>query len=261
MTEDLLERGWTSFPYEETVAVWARSAYGVAEERVRDPEEAEWLRCGGTWFVGVDTLHNDEQGRVGNSGPLAGTALRAAESLYGALPLHRGQVSVIYPGYPKPYDGESDRAFGYRLRRDAAHVDGLLPMGEARRRHLMERHAYILGLPLTECSADASPLTVWEGSHKVMRGVFEAALGDTPHERWHEIDLTEIYQAARRDVFEQCARVTVPARPGEAYLVHRLALHGVAPWQDGATAPEAGRMIVYFRPEWPAPTDDWLTAP
>ena len=32
--------------------------------------------------------------------------------------------------------------------------------------------------------------------------------------------------------------------------------------EDGAEAPEDGRMIAYFRPEWPdLAADDWLTAP
>jgi hypothetical protein len=53
----------------------------------------------------------------------------------------------------------------------------------------------------------------------------------------------------------------VPAQPGEAVLVHRLALHGVAPWQKGATAPPEGRMIAYFRPEFQGLGDDWLSAP
>lgn len=261
MSADLLEKGWVSFPYEDRVARWTQKAFELAEERVRDPQEAEWLRCGGTWFVGVDTLPNDARGCVAGGMALSGTALDAAEAIYGQIPLHRGQVSVIYPGYPKPYDGESESAFGFRLRRDAAHVDGLLPVGECRRRHLMERHAYLLGLPLTECSADASPLTVWENSHHMMRRAFEEALSGTPQEDWDQVDLTDIYKETRRAVFERCKRVLVPARPGEAYLVHRLALHGVAPWQDGAQAPEAGRMIVYFRPEWPTLTDAWLTAP
>jgi hypothetical protein len=30
--------------------------------------------------------------------------------------------------------------------------------------------------------------------------------------------------------------------------VHRLCLHGVAPWAADATAPPEGRMIAYFRP-------------
>ena len=158
----------------------------------------------------------------------------------GDLPLHRAQVSVIYPGYPRPRRGESEAAFRYRLNRDAAHVDGLLGVGDAKRRMLKERHAYILGLPLTACSAEASPLTVWEGSHNVMRAAFEAALRGVPEPEWENVDLTELYQQTRREVFETCPRVLVPAQPGEAYLVHRLALHGVAPWGAGAEAPGGG---------------------
>ena len=60
-----------------------------------------------------------------------------------------------------------------------------------------------------------------------------------PAEQWGEVDATEVYQATRRTIFETCERVTVTAKPGEAYLIHRLALHGVAPWQPG---PRPGRM-------------------
>ena len=258
---DLLEKGWQTFDYDVGVAAWAEAAFSVAKEEVNSAEQQKWLRYQGTWFVGVDTLPNDATGAVGKASALSGPAYATARRIYGDLPLHRGQVSVVYPGYPKPSPTESEAAHGYRLRRDAAHVDGLLPVGAERRRFLRERHAYILGLPLTECGAGASPLTVWEGSHIVMRNVFEQALTGLPEDQWDEVDLTEIYQSARRQVFENCARHTVPARPGESYLVHRLALHGVAPWEEGADAPEDGRMIVYFRPEWPEPGDKWLTAP
>lgn len=103
------------------------------------------MYCEGTWFVGVDTLPNAPDGTVGEAGPLTGQAWEAVSELYGRLPLHRGQVSVMYPGYPRPKDGEGEAAFGYRLRRDAAHVDGLLLEGPDRRRFLKERHAYIWG--------------------------------------------------------------------------------------------------------------------
>jgi len=43
----------------------------------------------------------------------------------------------------------------------------------------------------------------------------------------------------------------LPAAPGQAYLLHRLALHGVAPWADGAEASADGRMVAYFRPILP----------
>ncbi|WP_397544533.1 hypothetical protein [Roseovarius salis] len=261
MVERLLAQGWARFPAEPAVSDWAAAARSVARERVRDPEErARWLQCEGTWFVGVETLPNDAAGDAG-AGPLSGAAHAAARALYGALPLHRGQVSVTYPGYPRPREGEGAAAFRYRRDRDAAHVDGLLPTGPARRRMLKERHAYILGLPLTDCGPGASPLVVWQGSHHVMRAAFRRALDHLPEAEWSDTDITDIYKAARREVFESCRRVTVPAQPGEAYLVHRLALHGVAPWQAGARAPRDGRMIAYFRPELPAGTRDWLDLP
>ncbi|MEO3414978.1 hypothetical protein AAFO92_10005 [Roseovarius sp. CAU 1744] len=261
MVAALFDRGWALFPADQAVRAWAEVAGPLAIERANDPEEQrQWLQCEGTWFVGVDTLPNTPDGAVPGGGPLAGAAYDAAREHYGTLPLHRGQVSVIYPGYPRPRAGEGAGAFRYRRDRDAAHVDGLLAVGADRRRMLKERHAYILGLPLTDCSADASPLVVWEGSHRVMRTAFEAALGHLPETDWAEVDLTDIYQEARREVFARCPRVTVPARPGEAYLVHRHALHGVAPWADGATAPEDGRIIAYFRPELPAGSEDWLRA-
>ena len=83
-------------------------------------------------------------------------------------PLHPAQVSIIYPGYPKPRQGETKAGFNYRLKRDAAHVDGLLPVGAQRRRMLREPHAYVLGLPLNTCDTKASPMVVWEGSHLIM---------------------------------------------------------------------------------------------
>lgn len=94
-----------------------------------------------------------------------------------------------------------------------------------------------------------------------MRRAFEAALGGVHHSEWQDVDLTDVYKAARQEVFETCQRIEVPAGPGEAYLVHRLALHGVASWAEGAVADSDGRMIVYFRPEWPEPGAEWLTAP
>lgn len=262
MVAALLDRGWAHWPAEPQVLAWAEAARPLAEAAAQDPaQRAEWLQCQGTWFVGVDALPNDAQGAVAGYGPLPGSAHEAAQALYGALPLHRAQVSVVYPGYPKPRDGESEAAFRYRLNRDAAHVDGLLPAGPDRARMLIERHAYILGLPLSEADAAASPLVVWEGSHHIMRAAFAELLDDRPESVWAELDLTARYHAARREVFETCPRIALPARPGEATLIHRLALHGVAPWGPGARAGPAGRMIAYFRPECAPGTRDWLEAP
>ena len=261
MVEEFLARGWTKFPAEPEVRDWAAAAFEVARRQLHDPRErARGLDCQGTWFVGVDALPNDATGDAG-TGPLGGVALAAARALYGQLPLHPAQVSVVWPGYPRPRRGEGEAAFGYRRRRDAAHVDGLHAVGPDRRRVLCEHHAYILGLPLTTCAAGASPLVVWERSHEVMRRAFERALGPRPEPDWADTDITDIYKAARRQAFETCRRVPLPARPGEACLLHRFCLHGIAPWADGATAPPIGRMIAYFRPEFPPGRRDWLTAP
>lgn len=257
-----LQAGWAKFAHDPALAAWAVAARAAALVRMAEPAHRdEWLQCGGTWFVGVDTLPNDACGAVAGSGALTGAGYGRARALYGDLALHAGQVSVIYPGYPRPREGEGEAAFGYRLNRDAAHVDGLLPVGAARARMMKERHAYILGIPLTDASEGASPLVVWEGSHAVMRAAFAAALDGIPPAQWGEVDLTDIYTAARRDVFKRCARVELPARLGEATLVHRLALHGVAPWGDGADAPAEGRMIAYFRPEFSGLGREWLSAP
>ncbi|KZZ66385.1 hypothetical protein A3764_17160 [Sulfitobacter sp. HI0129] len=78
------------------------------------------------------------------------------------------------------------------------------------------------------------------------------------------VDLTEAYHAARRVVFDRIEPVRVVARPGQAILLHRHVLHGVAPWggagRDGARSrDQQPRMIAYFRPELPG-GGPWLAA-
>ncbi len=163
---------------------------------------------------------------------------------------------MIYPGYPRQGD-ETDAAFNYRQRRDAAHVDGLARIGPDNRRYLREPHGFVLGIPLSDCDERASPLVIWEGSQTIIRAALLDALGGVPPTQWLGVDLTEAYQAARRSCFERCPRVTVHSRPGEAYVIHRHALHGVSPWADGARAGHEGRVIAYFRPVM-ASVEDWL---
>jgi hypothetical protein len=262
MVDGLGVRGWAILPPEPELALWAAAARRAALARMADPaRRAAGLACEGTWFVGLDCLPNDTAGQVGRVA-LTGAARQAADAIAGPLPLHPGQVSVVYPGYPRPRAGEGEGAFRYRLRRDAAHVDGLLPIGEARRRMLRERHAYLLGLPLTEADDRAAPLVVWEGSHRILRSAFAEALRGVAPRDWGDVDMTDAYHAARREVFDRCARVPLVAPPGAAILVHRHMLHGVAPWKEGAQAPPEGRMVAYFRPEFPDPARrDWLDAP
>jgi hypothetical protein len=259
--DSFLTDGFLRFPADAASMAWARHARPLAAAAARDPAQAHWLRCGGTWFVGVDALPNDEAGTLAGGPPFAGAAADFVRGELGlALPLHRAQVSICYPGYPQPSAEESAAAYSFRRKRDAAHVDGLLAEGPEKRRFLKEPHAYVLGITLTEQSPDAAPLTVWKGSHHIMKAMFAEALAGHAPERWAEVDVTDAYQEARRQAFASCERIALPSAPGEAVLVHRHLLHGVAPWGETASGEPQGRMIAYFRPEFPA-TGDWIAAP
>ena len=258
MVVGLSESGFCRFGYDPDLVNWVDAAHRPALAAVADPEKrSRWLVCEGTWFVGVDALNNDARGSIGRV-PLLGEPVRQAQALFGALDLHKAQVSVVWPGYPRPREGESAAGFRYRKTRDAAHLDGVKAVGADRCRRIDETHAWILGIPLNEAGPGASPLVVWRGSQEVMRRALLAELRDVPEAEWGEVDVTDAYQAARREVFERCERVELVARPGEAYLLHRLCLHGVAPWREG---PAEGRWIAYFRPEMPGGVGEWLRLP
>ncbi|MDQ2089203.1 hypothetical protein [Marimonas arenosa] len=255
MVEAFRHHGYARFGSDPDLTRWAAAARPHADAALADPDQrARWLVCQGTWFVGVDALPNAVDGAI-DGVALRGAAVTFAQGLFGALPLHLAQVSVVLPGYPKPRKGESEPAFRYRVIRDAAHLDGIKAFGSERERRIDELHGWILCLPLNDAGPGASPMVVWEGSHEVMRRRLLQALNGVPEAAWPRVDLTAVYQAARREVFETCRRVELPAMPGEAYLLHRLCLHGVAPWRDG---PTEGRMVAYFRPELPGGPADWL---
>ncbi len=255
MVTQLAARGWVRFGPDPAVLRWVEAALPLARAALHNSLEP--LRCGGTWDVGLDLLPNDAAGTVGGVA-LTGAAATAAGAQFGRLPLHRAQLSVVHPGYPQPSTSESETAFRFRLNRDAAHIDGLLAVGPDKRRMIREPHAYILGLPLTATDAGASPPVIWEGSHRIMARAFRIALADHAEADWPNVDVTEAYHAARREVFQTCRRVVAHASPGEAVLIHRLALHGISPWRDGAVAPPDGRIIAYFRPELPGGIRAWL---
>jgi hypothetical protein len=247
--------GWSRLGPDPDILRWVQAALPVARRVIAD--SADPWRCGGTWFAGVGALPNGAGGDIGDV-PMPGAVLAALPWQPGHW--HRAQLSILRPGYPQPWEAEGEPAYRYRLTRDAAHVDGLLPIGPDRRRMPREPHAFILGLPLTDAAPDAAPLVVWEGSHAIIQRAFAARLGPHPPEDWPGIDVTETYHAARREVFATCPRVPLVAKPGEALLLHRLILHGMAPWAEGAKADPDGRMIAYLRPEFTAMAD-WLHQP
>ena len=239
--------GFTVFAWDAAVAAWSAAAHRAALAVAADPAmQACWLRHGATWFVGVDALPNGPDGAIGGM-PLHGPWQRHIQ-----LPdtWHPAQLSIIYAGYPKRDTDESEAAHRYRVRRCAAHMDGLLL--EDGRRYPREPHAFILGLPLND--SDACPLVVWQGSHLRMKAALRAVIkGRDPR----KVDVTDAYKAARAEIFETCTPVAVQAAPGQAILLDRFALHGVAPWKEGMTLPDEGRMIAYFRPQFSDPME-WL---
>ncbi len=246
--------GFEIFPAAPATARWAEAASAAATRIAADPAaRARHLRHGGTWFVGVDALPTGTDGSI-DGVPLAGSWRDRVPD----LPLHRAQLSIVYPGYPRRDPDETEAAHRFRVVRCAAHVDGIHAVGPGRRRVPVERHGYILGLPLDRQRAAAT--VVWRGSHRIIAAALERAIGGRDP---GETDVTDAYNAARRAVFETCERVEMgPAEPGAAFLIHRFAVHGTAPWpQDPAARPDAaGRMVAFFRPEMADPVA-WLTAP
>lgn len=246
----MVGQGWQRIGPHPAIRAWADAARRAALATIATTTET-W-RCGGTWFVGVDALPNTPDGTI-NATPFPWPALPLTPE-----PLHKAQLSVIRPGYPQPSPEETPAAFAFRQTRDAAHLDGLLPIGPDKRRMVKEPHAWILGLPLNDTTA--SPLTVWEGSHELIRTALLKALDPHPPETWGDIDITDAYQAVRKHIFATCRRIELPASPGEATLLHRLTLHGVAAWKSQDKAPPEGRMIAYLRPQF-ASVHQWLVAP
>ena len=252
--------GWRRFAPSPDQLIWAAAAKQAGQAALADPALAHWYQCGGTWFVGVDALPNTPDGGLSGA-PLGAAPLDFIAARFGPVPaLHPAQLSVVFPGYPQPRTGETAGNFRYRQRRDAAHVDGIRAEGPERRRFVREPHAWILGLPLTQASAGAAPLVVWEGSHTIMARALSQAFAGHPPERWGDVDVTKAYQEARQHVFDTCARVALPGQVGEAMLLHPLLLHGVAPWEEDAQADPAGRMIAYFRPEITGGVESWVSA-
>ncbi|MEL7344994.1 MAG: phytanoyl-CoA dioxygenase family protein [Pseudomonadota bacterium] len=246
--------GFVTFPAEPSMLLWAQAARRKGIAAATHPIGQKWWRHQQTWFVGVDALDNGADGAVSGV-PLAGAAPMAT----GCTNWHAAQVSIIRPGYPRQDDNERDAAFAFRRDRDAAHLDGLLPVGPKRRRKMLEPHAFILGIALNTASAGASPLVVYVGSHRIMAQAFARAFAGLCDDQAADRDMTHAYGDARREVFATCPRVPVPLAVGEAVLLHPMMIHGIAPWAKGAKSDPEGRMIAYFRP--PTSLSEWRTSP
>ena len=246
----MIQGGFVQFDETRDMSNWAKAANAVADAVLADPDmRAKWLRHGDTWFVGVDALPTDDAGAID------GVPLRAPwDGMVPGLPLHPAQLSVIYSGYPKKGAQDTDKAHKYRLSRDAAHLDGLLAEGPQNRRYLREPHAYIAAVAINDCRQ--APLIVWPGSEEIMREAFTVAFAGMPSSMWSGIDVTEIYNDARAEVFECCERVEIPMTVGQSILLDRMTIHGTAPDTQNKV-PAAGRRLAFFRPQY-ADMRDWL---
>ena len=265
-------QGFCVFDIDPKLTQWVDASLPAAQHAINTPANAHWLRHGGTWFAGVNVLDNDAHGCTPNGINLQGNAANFLSEKLGAdlSCLDRAQISVCYPGYPKKSDEESSAAHAYRLRRDAAHIDGLLredqinpthnssQQNASQHRFIREHHHYVLGIPMVNADQGAAPYVVWPESHTVFVEGFSDFLADYAPKDWCNVPITECYQALRRSVFERCERVEIPLMPGQAIVSHRLLLHGTAPWKQGASAHPDGRIIGFFRPTNLSP-EQWLS--
>jgi hypothetical protein len=129
-----LARGWQVFEAEPAVAAWLESP-GRRRSRPAGTGARGGDGCGTGHVVRRGRCAAQRAGRRGGRWAAAWRrALGEAARVAGPLPLHRAQVSVTYPGYPAPDPEESDAAHRFRRDRDAAHLDGLLPVGPEKRR-------------------------------------------------------------------------------------------------------------------------------
>lgn len=242
-------RGWTVFEPDPAIEDWARVVAPIATRMSGEAAHGHWWRCGGTWFAGVNILPNDAQGAVaGAVPPLSGAALDfIRDDLgHGDVAFDPAQLSIVTPGYPAQGEEETEAAWRYRVKRCAAHVDGLERVMPGRRRKLSETHGFLLGIPLGDASSEEGAFVIWDGSHEVMRTAFQQAYRGIDPKDWRDLDITDAYTEARRRVFDECEPVELAPGLGSAYVMHPLALHGVAPWRaDGGAA----RAVAYFRPD------------
>lgn len=237
---DGMVSGYTVFDHDDRVADWAAAALDASNALDLTPD-----RLGRTWHVGVDALPNAADGSV-NGIPLQRPwQLKCSQ-------WHPAQISVVYPGFPGRDPGVSEAAHQFRLRRFGAHLDGLLPEGAKKRRHLREPHRFILGIPLNESTQ--APLIVWPGSQLIMQAAFRRGYDGIDPENWGDMDVTEVYQAARREVFATCQPEPIVMKPGQSVLLHRHLIHGVGPWDSDD---QGKRIVAYFRPQF-SDVRDWL---
>ena len=266
--DDYQQHGWCRFGADADVLQWVHHALPAAEKAISASQHRHWFRYQNTWFVGVNALPNNDRGQVENGPPLQGQAADFIRQKLKAdmSSLDQAQVSAIFAGYPKPSETEPETFFNYRLRRDAAHIDGLLKDSTVSEsaRFAREYHEYILAIGMTNNDNSASPLVVWRGSHAVFQSEFVRFFAGYEAKRIGSTDISGFYRSVRKRVLESCERVELPLQRGESVVAHRMLLHGTAPWRDRGEEPRLNaqpntpRILCFFRPIT-LTADEWLT--
>ena len=139
-----------------SVAAWVARSLPQAREAVKAPENAQWLRSGGTWFVGVNALPNDARRSWCPAARRSPARLSISFAMSWALrdlALERGQVSVCYPGYPQA-DAVANRRRPSLIAATAPRLISMGFMPKARRGggFFHEPHSFLLGIPMVEAS-------------------------------------------------------------------------------------------------------------
>jgi hypothetical protein len=135
----------------------------------------------------------------------------------------------VMRGTPQPMVEETPNAFKYRKNRFNAYVDGVLPVGKAKRQYVREYHTFILGIPLVDYNEFAAPVVVWKGSYNIMQDYLSKQLIQLKDGLLKNEDITDVYHEARQEIFAKCKPKNVTALVGGFYLIHRHALHSVMP--------------------------------
>ncbi len=253
-------KGWASFPFDPNLYDWAIKVHTLVTKKINSTEgQRKKLRCGDTWFPGVNFLENDSFGNI--DGALFPEKLlkfiKHHEPNFGGI-FDKGQISICYTGYPRRMNSESKSSFDFRRNRYAAHIDGILPVGKTRRRFIKEYHSFILGIPINQAGKEASPCVIWEGSHEIIKNELRKYKRLRKISNWGNEDITEFYNDLRKKIFSSCEVKEIWVPMGHAYIINRLSLHGIMPWNQKPKGDENSRMIAYFRPDLKNGQKRWL---
>ena len=125
MTQNYEDNGWIKFKYDAKLYDWLKTVSREVFSEIQNHDNRNnWLRYQGTWFAGVNVLKNNIQGAVVGGRRLDTDSSRWALEKFNVKEIKwdKGQVSVCYPGYPKPAHSESLAAFKYRLKNSASYI-------------------------------------------------------------------------------------------------------------------------------------------